>query len=196
MSDKINIFEGSASVLPSGTRNNNQASLYRLISQADMNIASEFKRRNDELILYTNLAENPKDVHEEAGRITLFSKLSYGLRIAGESYAWALVHKKLSTSTKKESEAVAAIDEFGEWMTERRREDKSFKPTADVRKNFVYLSESVKAANKYEAVSEGMAAHFWTIHNQLGQSISTLRAIIYGPKDSQKASWGAGTGSD
>lgn len=198
--EKVNLFEGSADVMPPEHRTaktpqiNNLSSLYEMISTADTLMASEFKRRNDLLMLYTSLAENPKDIHDEVGRVNLFSKLSFGLRKAGEGHAWALVHKKLATAGKKEAEAIAALDEFGSWLREKRVKEKDFKATADVRKSYVYLSETVKAASRYEAVSEGMAAHFGTIHHQLSQSISTLRALIYGPKDSSKMGFHPGGG--
>ena len=196
--EKVNLFEGSANELPSSVKPkmNNLSSLYQMVASADAEMAAEFKKRDDELVIYTNLAENPKDVHAEVGRITLFSKLAYGLRKAGEAHAWALVHKKIALASKKEAESIAVLEEFGGWLKEKRLKEKDFKATADVRKSYAYLSETVKSASRYEAVAEGMAAHFGTLHHALGQSISTLRAVIYGPKDSSKMGYQPGTGNE
>ena len=182
----INLFEATPA--------SSDASFYGQLKEIDEAASREFHRLNNELLIYTTLAENPKGLTDEIGRISLFSKLSYGFRMSGQAYAWALIYKKLAYIRRKEAMAIANIDEYGSYVRDKKKTEPEFKSSEKTRESYSYISPTVMRANRCEAVAEGMAQYFSVIQYQIGESIKTLRASCYGPKQSDVVGWGAGSG--
>lgn len=158
--------------------------LIKDIKSLDTDVGKRFEERMDELVLYAALAENYHDIHDEYARVRLFSKLSYGLRRAGEGYAWALLQHKKSIILKKETEASASSDELANYISKQKELDPKFRVTENTKKQFIYTVDAVRGAARLEAVCEAMAENFAIMRTEFLQALSTLRAMCYGSRDS------------
>lgn len=143
----------------------------------------EIKLRMEELQAIAILAENPQDFHDEHQRIQLFSRLSYGLRKAGEALAKAAYLQKMAKVKKKEAEAIAALDDFYDYIDSQKALGKEIKNTDSNRTYFTQQSKKVLQASEYEAMMDAWVEAIATIKYELTQGISTLRAMAYGPRD-------------
>lgn len=143
-----------------------------------------FKLRREELLPLCALTENVEDHRDEHARLVMFAKMSYGLRKAGEALAWGLYQQKLCKIEKERAKGVAALDEFGAFLLERKNDGKDSKATDKMRELYVAINDGVLRAAKKEAFADAVVEQFSTIRSQFIQSISTIRAMCYGQKDS------------
>ena len=150
----------------------------------DKSLYNAFAKRREELLPFCALTENVEDHRDEHARLVLFAKMSYGLRKAGEAMSWALYHQKMCKIDKEKAKGVAALDEFGSWLLSRKNDGKDAKATDKMRDLYVSISDDVMRAAKREAFADAMVEQFSTIRSQFYQSISTIRAMCYGQKDS------------
>ena len=158
--------------------------LYSKLKNLDVKIANEFNRRISELYTYTAIAENPTDFNDEANRLNLFGKMSYGFRKAGEGYTWAKVLNKEYTRMLSETEADIKINEYPKWLQEQQKTDPKFKSTEDYKKTYVCTVDTYQNIMKLVILTDSMIDEFATIRTELMQSISTIKAICYGFRDS------------
>lgn len=171
----------------------NDDDLVMEIKKIDIDIGRKFENRMEELRRYAILAENPRDIEDENNRILLFSKLSYGLRRAGEAEAWALLLRNKSKILRKEAEAYAHISSVSDWVDQQKKTDPKFKPDVKMKAHYINTIDSVKIANRTEAVSEAILKNVEIMKTEFIQAISTLRAMCYGHKDSNYLSSAAST---
>lgn len=150
----------------------------------DKELMAEYDRRLAPVFLYLAAAEEPADLLNEAARPMLFSKLSFGLRKAGEALAWALFQHTKAQVDAKSAGGVAATAEFGQWVEGRRQEDEKYKPTEPQREHFMHTSETWRTANTKVAATAAMVEQLKTMKLEFMMAISTLKAIAYGGKDS------------
>jgi hypothetical protein len=150
----------------------------------DKALYEAFATRRAELLPFCALTENVEDHRDEHARLVLFAKMSYGLRKAGEAMSWALYHQKMCKIDKEKAKGVAALDEFGKWLLDRKNDGKESKATDKMRELYVSINDDVMRAAKREAFADAMVEQFSTIRSQFYQSISTIRAMCYGQKDS------------
>lgn len=150
----------------------------------DQRLYDAFSKRREELLPLCALTENVEDQRDEHARLVMFAKMSYGLRKAGEALSWALYQQKICKIEKEHAKGVAALDEFGSYLLDRKTAGKDFKATDKMRDLYVSVNDNVMRAAKKEAFGDAMVEQFSTIRSQFIQSISTIRAMCYGMKDS------------
>lgn len=167
--NKANEFEGIESGVFSGV---------------EKGIYDSFTKLREELLPICALTENVEDHRDEHARLVMFAKMSFGLRKAGEALAWALYQQKLCKIEKEKAKGLAALDEFGGFLLERKNDGKDHKATDKMRDLYVAINDGVVRAAKKEAFADAMVEQFSTIRTQFIQSISTIRAMCYGQKDS------------
>lgn len=150
--------------------------------------ADRYNTLISELSQYSPYAEDVQDLRDEQQRIRVFAALSYALRKAGEAEAWAGFVYNTSRQGSKESEAVAALDEFGAYAKAKTDGGSEVKNTDKNREWFVQQSPSVVQNKKREAMAEAMQKVFFIYRYQFSQAISTIRAMVYGNRDSSTLS--------
>lgn len=171
---------------------NSLESLYKEFKTLGPEISGEFEKRMDEILVYTALAENSRNFTDESGRVAFLAKLSYGFRKSGEALAWATTKRRKAEGDLKRAQAVAAMDEFSDWLKVKKLQDKDFKATADARKSYSQMSSTVVEAYNVLAALDGMSEYLFTAKSELKDAISTLRSIMYGKSDSNSVGWGSG----
>jgi len=129
---------------------------------------------------YVKLIENPSDITDPYQRLQMFGKLSIGFRLASEALALALTLRSKSESDRKAAESIAAIDEYSDFVASKDGQ----KSTEELRKRYVYTSPNVRKAAQFEASMEGIVTIFAALKTEFMLGISTLKAIMYGPKES------------
>lgn len=129
------------------------------------------------------IAENPNEMSNEIRRIMVFTKLSYGLRRAGEALSWAYYHQKNAKAERKRAEAIAALDNFSKYAEKKKMEGIDIKTTDKTKEYYISIDEDVKRAYKLEAYCDALVENIVTIKYELSESIRTLRSMYYGQKD-------------
>lgn len=150
--------------------------------------AEEYNRRMSELVQYTVYAETYLDLTDQHQRMRTFAALSYALRKAGEAEAWASMFYNTARASRKEAEAVAALDDFADYLTKRAAEGSDLKATDKNREWFIQQSPRVMNAAKREAMAEAFQKSFWIMRLQFTQALSTLKAFSYGVNDANMLS--------
>lgn len=140
-----------------------------------------------ELQQYLVLVENPQDVNEFTAP-KLLAQLSYGFRKAGEYLALAKYSHKSARNDRKRAEAIAALDNFREYVAKRKGEGVDMKVTEPVRDHYVQIDPEVIRASAMEALFEAKVVQLDTIKMEFLMAISTTKAIAYGHKDSDMIS--------
>jgi len=158
------------------------------LAELDKKIVEDFSKRMKELYQFTSIAENPTDFLDESRRYVLFGQLSYGMRKAGEGYAWAKSLNKEYHRVYSQMEADIKMNEYPKWVSEQKKLDSKFKTTEDYKKTYINTVDSLQKIIKYTILTDVMMDEFATIKTELFQSISTIKAICYGFKDSTIAS--------
>lgn len=153
------------------------------MAKVDADLYRQYQKRAEVLNTYLALTEDPKEMDEQM-RIVTFSKLSYGLRKAGEALAWATFHQKVAYASRKEAEGLAALEDFPNYVNKKESSGEKVKVTNDSRTYYVPINPRVLMASKREALANAILEHFSTIRVQFIQGISTLRSLSYGVKDS------------
>ena len=183
MTEKLNLMKGLSTI---ETVDSNILPLE--FYQIDPELASEAAKKISHLYDFIVLAENASDLHDEIYRARLFGKLSYGLRKAGEAYGWILYHEKISYAQRKQAEAVAALDHFGTYLNKRKQGGDDLKATEKVKESYTQIDTGVMSATRKEAMVLAIAKQIETVRLEFIQSISTLRAICYGLRESEMLS--------
>lgn len=163
-------------IVPDTPKEDQPVQLSKYDSSTD---TAELAKRMDEIRTYLAMAENAQDYADEANRIVLFSKLSYGLRKSGEGLAKAMYLQRMAEVRRKEAEAVAFLDDFPEYAEKRE-----LKSTDAARSHYIRLNDKVIKASEREAVMDAWVEVFSTSKQEFVQAIATLRAMIFGPKQS------------
>lgn len=145
--------------------------------------SSELENRMSELKEYVSYAENPHDYLDERHRIKLFNKLSYGLRKSGEGLARALYMQRVAKIRRKEAEAIAFLDDFSEYAQQN-----DIKATDKARENYVLKSKRVIDAAEAEACMDAWVEIFATTKQEFSMAIATLRALVFGPSQTNMMS--------
>lgn len=192
MSKMIDInFDPFAAEARAGENKVNQGSNYFVDDEffrIDPVIADRYNTLISELAQYSPYAEDIQDLRDEQQRMRVFAALSYALRKAGEAEAWAMFVYNTSRTNTKESEAVAALDEFGKYAKSQTEAGNEVKTTDKNREWYVQSSPSVTKAKRREAMAEAMQKVFSIYRYQFSQAISTIRAVVYGNRDSNSMS--------
>lgn len=191
MSGNINIF-ADADIAPLGESEESLGLSY-FDNAVPKRITVEYERRVDELLKYASLAENVQDINDEAYRIKLFSKLSYGLRKSSEALSWALLFQKESVRERKEAESIALLDDFGNYLIEKKNEGKDIKATDTMRKAYVHINPRVKVAYQKEAVADAFVNQFSSLRSEFFMALSSLKSMAYGYRDADHLSSAAST---
>lgn len=168
-----------------------EAPLTPEIEEVDPAFSKLYNERVDILRSYLVLAENTIDLHDENFRRTVFPKLSYGLRKAGEYLGWACFHQRASYAARKQAEAIAALDEFGKYLGIKKAEGSDIKSTEAVRAHYVNIDPGVKHACLKEAYMDAVVQQLATMKMEFTMAISTIKAMAYGVRDSDYMSSGA-----
>jgi len=152
-------------------------------SSLSENVRREYETRMDELRPILMIIERPIDLTDEGFRRAVFPKISFGLRKSGELVALLRYHYKSAVDARKRATAVAALEEFNGYA-----EKNDLKATDKVREYYIPLNEGVQAANNTEAVLEAYLENALTIKQELVMSLSTIKAMVYGIRDSDPLS--------
>jgi len=136
---------------------------------------------------YLILAEDSSDLNETTGPKTL-AQLSHGFRKAGEFAAAANCAWKNAKAAKKRAEAVAALDNFREYVSQKKADGITVKVTEPVREHYINIDEGVIKAVEQENLLEAFKEQMLTIKFEFAMAISNVRAIVYGHKDSNTIS--------
>lgn len=170
----------------SSTQTDVTASFYTDIAfhVIDEDLAMNYENLVSDIAKYSMLTENVHDLHDESQRINLFAKLSYGLRKSGEAKAWVSFHRDISESEAEAAEGIAALDEFPAYLALKASEGNDIKATDSNRKWYVSTNENVLTAKKKVAMLKAMDQVITIYKSQFTNSIGTLKAMIYGIKDS------------
>jgi len=151
---------------------------------SDTALMNDYESKVATLREYIVVAENPEDLRDEHQRRVVFSKLSYGLRKSGEFLGWALRQSRMAEVRRKEAEAIAAMDEFPDFVERRKAEGKDIKGTDAVMKYYVNTSPGVIKASETEALWMAIVQQISTMKAEFMMAISTIKAMAYGVKDS------------
>lgn len=147
----------------------------------------EFSRLYNERVTilrsYLVLAENVADLQDANFRRTIFPKLSYGMRKAGEYLGWARFHQRKSYAERKQAEAIAALDEFGKWLSQRKASGDEVKATEAVRSHYVNIDKGVLNAANREAYMDAVVEQLSTMKMEFMMAISTIKAMAYGVRE-------------
>lgn len=166
------------------------------IAAVDLAMSRQYDEKAGHLRSILVLAENPIDLNDENQKRIIFARLSYGLRKAGEMLGWVRFHYKQAKSDCKRAAAVAALEEYTDYLVSKRQSDDKLKATEKMREFYVGMSETVRAANSREAMLEAMEIQASTMKLEFMMSISTLKAMAYGMRDSDFMSGSAANAGD
>jgi len=150
--------------------------------------AKEYNRRVSELANYTKYSENYHDMSDVHNRIKVFASLSYALRKSGEAEAWASYLYNTSHTHLEEAEAIAALDDFPDYITKSADEGKETKITDKTRQWYIQKSPRVIRASKKQAMAEAMQKSFYIYRLQFTKALDTIKAFSYSHTDSSKIS--------
>ncbi|MEM4380567.1 MAG: hypothetical protein QXL01_07805 [Thermoplasmatales archaeon] len=142
-------------------------------------IRKEYERRMDELRPILLIIERPLDLTDEGFRRAVFPKLSFGLRKAGELVAYIKYHYKVAVDSGKRAKAIAFLEAFDDYAQARE-----IKSTDKAREFYIPLNKDVQLANNAEAVLEAYLENAMTIKQELIMSLSTIKGMVYGMRDS------------
>lgn len=179
--DNIN-FDALAHLLPND--NAEESPLTAEMEAVDPDFSKLYNQRVEVLRSYLVLAENVTDLQDENFRRTIFPKLSYGMRKAGEYLGWARYHQRMSYAQRKQAEAVAALDEFGKYLARGKAAGNDVKATVDIRAHYVNIDPGVMSASAKEAYMDAIVEQLSTMKMEFMMAISTIKAMAYGVKDS------------
>jgi len=146
-------------------------------------IRKEYQLRMEEIRPILLIIERPLDLTDEGFRRAVFPKLSFGLRKAGELVAMLKYHYKTAVDGRKRAHAVAFLDEFNGYA-----EKNEIKSTDKAREFYIHLNGGVQAAQNAEAVLEAYLENAMTIKQELIMSLSTIKGMVYGFRDSDTLS--------
>lgn len=178
-------------LLPNSEKPKEESPLSLEMEAIDPEFTKLYNERVDILRSYLVLAENPADLQDENFRRTVFAKLSYGLRKAGDYLGWALYHQRMAYAKRKQAEAVAALDQFGGWLEGRKAAGVEAKATVDVRAHYVNIDPGTIAAAAREALMDAAVQQLSTMKSEFTMAITTIRALMYGGRDSDYMSGSA-----
>jgi len=187
-SEKLN-FGAANHLLPNN--NKEESPLTAEMEAVDPEFSALYNQRVEVLRSYLVLAENITDLQDENFRRTVFPKLSYGMRKAGEYLGWARYHQRMSYAIRKQSEAVAALDEFGKYLARGKAAGNDIKATVDIRAHYVNIDPGVMSASAKEAYMDAIVEQLSTMKMEFMMAISTIKAMAYGVKDSDYMSSGS-----
>jgi hypothetical protein len=154
-----------------------------------------FYKKVEELAPYVGIAENPYDYQDEIFRLKLFGQLSFAMRKASEALAWAYVQQKMAYARRKEAEAVAAMDDFPQYIVDQSDQGRTIKATDATREAFVKMSPRVMRAHQKEAFVDAIVEQLNVLKYGFSEGSKTLRAMCYGQKDSNNLSSMNNTGT-
>lgn len=189
-----NSTEYSRTITVPSSQNN---SLKQNFSEADGDIDGEqlfpelykiFNSKIAELSNYVGLTENPYDFQDETYRLKLFGQLSYAMRKSSEALAWAFVQQKMAYARRREAEAIAALDDFPQYISEQSDLGVTIKATDATRESFVKRSPRVINAHLREGTVDAMAEQLAVLKVAFSEGSKTLRSMVYGQKDSNNLS--------
>jgi hypothetical protein len=124
------------------------------------------------------IIERPLDLTDSSFRQSIFPKLSFGLRKAGELESYLLYYYKMSVDTSKRAKAVAFLEEFDGYA-----QQKEIKSTDKAREFYIPLNPKVQKAQEVEAMLEAYLINVKTIKQELIMALSTIKGMVYGIKD-------------
>jgi hypothetical protein len=142
-----------------------------------------YNDRVAELTKYTVYAESFMDITDPNQRMKAFAALSYAMRKAGEAEAWASYFYNSARTHRKEAESIAALDDFGDYVTKRLAENNEIKATDKNREWYIQQSPRVIRAMKREAMAEAIQKSLWIFRLQFSQALGTLKAFSYGANE-------------
>lgn len=163
-----------------------------LIKQNDvdlLNIAEAELHQSQigELQKYLLLIEEAQDINELTAP-KILAQLSYGYRKSGEYLALAQFQHQEAKKARKEAEAIAFLDNFLEYVANRKNEGKETKATDAAKAHYINIDQDVSLASRKEALFQAMAKQLETIQMEFMMAISTTRTIAYGFKKSSMMS--------
>jgi hypothetical protein len=124
-------------------------------------------------------AENLRDMlHNNDMALKVVGILSYGLRRSGELLAEAIYKHKMSKVERKRAEAVAALENFGKYLGEKRAAGEELKATDSVRTHYISIDAGVLRASEREAFFEALVSQLDTYKTQFTMSMSSVKAMI------------------
>ncbi len=132
---------------------------------------------------YLVLVENPNDIDENNAPV-LLAKLSFGFRRAGEYLAAARYSFRMAKTDRKRAEAIAALDEFVNYIKTQKESGHDVKATEAVREHYLSISPGVIASYEREAFYEACMIQLETIKQEFLMAISSVKAQAYGFRDS------------
>lgn len=160
-----------------------EAPLTPEMEEVDPEFSRLYNERVAVLRSYLVLAENVADLQDANFRRTIFPKLSYGMRKAGEYLGWARFHQRKSYAERKQAEAIAALDEFGKWLASRKAAGEDTKATEAVRSHYVNIDKGVLSAASREAYMDAVVEQLSTMKMEFMMAISTIKAMAYGVRE-------------
>lgn len=158
------------------------------LTEFSLVVHAQFEKMMAQLHPYLLLTESPHDFNDEHQRMALFGKLSFGFRKAGEYASWAETQKRIAERKIKEAGAIAAMDDFPEYVQSQAENGRQVKTTDAVMKSYVDMSPRVMKAIEHEAFVNALASQLYSAKTQLKEAIGTIRAMVYGPRDSSSVS--------
>jgi hypothetical protein len=153
------------------------------MEEVDPEFSKLYNERVAILRSYLVLAENVADLQDANFRRTIFPKLSYGMRKAGEYLGWARFHQRKSYAERKQAEAIAALDEFGKWLAVRKAAGEDTKATEAVRAHYVNIDKGVLNTASREAYMDAVVEQLSTMKMEFMMAISTIKAMAYGVRE-------------
>jgi hypothetical protein len=154
------------------------------MEEIDPEFSKLYNERMEVLISYVVIAERTFDLADERLRQQMFAKLSYGLRKAGEWLGWARYHQSMAKSRRKQAEAIASLEGFGKYLSQKKGSGEEVKATESVRSHYIQINPEVMLACSKEALMDAIVEQLMTVKLEFIQAISTIKAMAWGMKDS------------
>ena len=124
-------------------------------------------------------AENLQDMlHSDTMALKIVGILSFGLRKSGELLTDAIYQQKMAKTELKRAQAIAALEEFGQYMIDKKEAGVEIKSTDSTRGHYININESVLKAAEREAFYEAIVSQLDTYKTQFTMAMSAVKAMI------------------
>ena len=124
-------------------------------------------------------AENLRDMLQSNDMaMKVVGLLSFGLRKSGELLADAIYRHRMAKTELKRSQAVAALENFGSYMSAKKIEGVDIKSTDSTRGHYINIDVDVLKAAEKEAFCEALVSQLDTYKTQFTMAMSAVKAMI------------------
>lgn len=124
-------------------------------------------------------AENLRDMLNcDDMALKIVGILSFGLRKSGELLADAIYRHKMAKTEMKRVQAIAALENFGSYMSAKKADGIDIKSTDSTRGHYINIDVDVLKAAEKEAFCEALVSQIDTYKMQFTMAMSAVKAMI------------------